>query len=83
MGMPDRWLRGPRPDPKVLALIELLKISAEKGQIRALAVITVDPNLNVETCHVGDIDQVRKRLLAAGLIEASHQLLGLPATQEK
>lgn len=74
--MPDRWNRNPRPDPEVLALIESLKQAAEDGKIRGLVAVTVNPMLNVEKATAGDNDLVRKRLLAAGLIEVSNQLLG-------
>lgn len=75
MGMSERWAKGLRPDPAVLELIELLRISAEKGHIRTLAVVTVDPLLNVETAKAGDCDLVRKRMLAAGLFESAHAIV--------
>lgn len=83
MGISDRWMRGPRPDPEVLNLIDAVKQSAETGQVRALVIVTVDPLLNIETAVAGDIDLVRKRLLSAGLIEACHALLRGPAAPPK
>lgn len=78
MALPDRWAKGLRPDPAVLDLIELLRVSAASGQLRTLAVVTVDPLLNVETAKAGDCDLVRKRLLAAGLFEAAHKIVRPP-----
>lgn len=75
MGMPDRWIRNPRPDPAVLDLIEQLRDAASKGLIRTIGVVTVDPMLNVETNQAGEDDPVRKRMLAAGLIELSQKIL--------
>ena len=72
--IPQRWQR-PKPDPEVIRLLELVKEAVERGQVRAIAIVTIDPMLNVETSKAGDIDLVRKRLLAAGLIEISHTLL--------
>ena len=78
MAMPDRWAKGLRPNPDVLDLLELLKASALSGKLRTLAVVTVDPLLNVETAKAGDCDLVRKRLLAAGLFEAAHAIVRPP-----
>lgn len=73
--IPERWLRGPKPDPAVLELIDLVREAAATGQIRAIAIITIDPQLNVETSKAGDHDLVRKRLLAAGCLEVSQVVL--------
>lgn len=77
MGMPDRWNKNPRPDPAVIELAASLKEAAERGEIRSLAVVVVNPMLEVEMTVAGIEDEsgVRKRLLAAGLIEVSHTLL--------
>lgn len=73
--MPAKWTKTPKPDPKVLALIDSLRRAAEAGEIRTLGLVTVNPMLEVETAIAGDDDLVRKRLLAAGLIEISQKLL--------
>lgn len=72
---PDRWFKNPKPDQAVIETIVALLQAAETGQIRAVAIVTIDPQLNVETSKAGDHDAVRKRLLAAGLIEISQVLL--------
>lgn len=75
MGIPERWQRGLKPDLKVVSLVSSLHDPAAQGQVRAIGVVTVDPLLNVEFSVAGDIDPVRKRVLAAGLIELSQKLL--------
>lgn len=77
MAIPERWNRNPRPDPAVLALLATLQKAAERGEIRAVAIVTLNPTLQVEKVSAGEIDEtgVRKRLLAAGLIEISSTLL--------
>jgi hypothetical protein len=75
MGMPDKWARNPRPDPLVVKAAHNLQHPVAEGQVRALAIVTIDPMLNIETAVAGDIDPVRKRILAAGLIELAHKIL--------
>ncbi len=74
MQLPERWKRGPRPDASVIELLESLAIAARKGHIRAISVVTVNPLLEVETAHAGDMDHVKTRLLVAGLVEASRSI---------
>lgn len=73
--VPTQWKKGPRPDPTVIDLLEKLIVVARKGQIRAIGVVTVDPLLQTEPHCAGDMDNVKKHLLAGGLIEASIQVL--------
>lgn len=77
MALPEKWKTAPRPDPAVLELLSSLNQAAVRGEIRALAVVTVNPQLKVESSSAGDDEEsgVRKRLLAAGLIEVSNTLL--------
>ena len=75
MNVPSQWRKGPRPDPTVIELLDQLSAAARRGQIRALAVVTVDPLLQTEPRHAGDMDNVKKHLLAGGLIEASQIVL--------
>lgn len=75
MPMPEKWTRGYRPDPAVLKVIDDLREAIAKGRVRALGVVTVNPMLDVECRTAGDEEIVRKRLLAAGLIELSQKLL--------
>lgn len=75
MDIPERWRRGLLPDPTVLELLAHLQAAAQAGKIRALAVVTLNPMLEVETSHAGGIDAVRRRLLGAGCTEASLNLL--------
>lgn len=75
MGMPDKWIRGYRPDPAVLKVVEDLRAAVESGQIRAIAVVIINPMLDVECRCAGDSDKVRKRLLHSGLLELSQKVL--------
>jgi hypothetical protein len=75
MGMPKQWTRGYQPDPKVLELADNLRVAVESGRVRAMGLVVITPTLDVECQTAGDIDLVRKRLLAAGLIEAAQKLL--------
>lgn len=68
---PHRWKRRPRPDPEVLALIEQLREAASIGSVRTLVVVTMNPLLEIESAHAGEVDRVRKLLLMGGLLEAS------------
>lgn len=75
MGIPEKWNRGYRPDPKVIELAEGMRKAIDSGRVRAIAAVVITPMLDVEMQTAGDIDDVRKRLLAAGLIELSQKLL--------
>lgn len=75
MGMPDRWNRGFRPDPDVLELVENLRKAVDTGRVRAVSLVIITPTLDVEGQTAGDIDGVRKRLLAAELIATANKLL--------
>lgn len=70
MGLPAPWKRGPRPDPSVIELLDNLQLAARKGLIRGVAVVTVNPLLEVETAHAGEMDNVKKHLLIGGLTVA-------------
>jgi hypothetical protein len=77
MAMPEKWTRGYRPDPAIVELIEELMAAALRGEIRSIAVVTINPMLELDRTVAGTEDEtgVRKRLLAAGLIEVSNTLL--------
>lgn len=78
MGMPDQWTRGYRPDPAVLELVDSLRKAVEAGQVRAVSLVIITPTLDVEGQTAGDIDGVRKRLLASELIATANKLLAEP-----
>jgi hypothetical protein len=67
MGMPMAWQRGPRPDESVIALTDAVDNAAKLGQVRVIAIVTVDPMLEVEFVCAGEMDDVRKTLLIGGL----------------
>lgn len=68
MTIPAQWQRGgPRPDPKVLELVERLREAAIKGHIRAMTVVTINPLLEVEKAQAGELDNVRRHLMIGGL----------------
>lgn len=75
MVMPQRWKRSPKPDQSVLELVAALHEAAQSGQLRALVVVTMNPNLEIETGQAGITDKVRKRLLSSGLSELTIKLL--------
>lgn len=75
MGMPAKWTRGFKSDPAVLELVDTLRKAVETGQVRAVGLVIITPTLDVECQSAGDHDLVRKRLLAAGLIELSQKLI--------
>jgi arginase family enzyme len=74
MTLPAQWKKGPRPDPSVVELLDALQEAARKGLIRAVAVVTVNPLLEVETTHAGDMDNVKSNLLCGGLVSAAHKI---------
>lgn len=76
--LPDRWKKGPRPDPSVIELLDQLKAAAIDGRIRGLVVVTVNPLLETEEAHAGDLDNVKKHLLMGGLVAAAHKLSRIP-----
>lgn len=67
MTAPAQWKKGPRPDPSVIELLDSLQAAARKGLIRGVAIVSVNPLLEVETAHAGDLDNVKKHLLLGGL----------------
>lgn len=67
MDTPAQWKTGPRPDPTVLELLDQLQEAARKGHIRSLAVVMVNPLLEVETAQAGGMDNVKKHLILGGL----------------
>lgn len=75
MQQPEQWKKGPRPDPSVLELLEALQLAARKGQVRAIAVVTINPLLEVEDHHAGGTDNVKKHLLLGGLSAAAQKLI--------
>lgn len=75
MNEPQQWRKSPRPDPSVLELLEALQLAARKGQIRAIAVVTVNPLLEVEPATAGGSDNVKKHLLIGGLHAAIQKVV--------
>ena len=74
MSFPSQWRKDPKPDPDVLELLHQLQMAAQKGHIRALAVIAVNPALHVEPASAGGLDPVRKNLLIGGLTTLANKL---------
>jgi hypothetical protein len=74
MGTPQQWQRALKPDPGVLELLESLTDAARKGHLRALAVVAINPLLELETAHAGTLDNVKRHLLIGGLTEAAQKL---------
>lgn len=72
--MPMQWRKGPRPDESVVAVADAVSAAAHKGEIRVLGIVTVNPNLEAEYVHAGELDEVRKNLLIAGLTRLINKL---------
>lgn len=72
--MPGQWRRNPTPDPSVLKLVNDGSEAAHNGQVRLMGVVTVDPLLHVEYHCAGDLDDVKRNLLIAGLTRLIQQL---------
>ena len=69
MANPIQWKKSPHPDPEVVTTLKQLLRAAEAGSVRSLAVVAVNPMLEIETATAGITDDVRRRLLAGGLME--------------
>lgn len=67
MQMPMQWKRNPKPDPAVVKLTQAVAEASSDGQLRVVAIVTINPNLEVEFDCAGQIDDVRKTLLIGGL----------------
>jgi hypothetical protein len=67
MNMPMRWRRELKADPAVASLSEALQEASSRGHVRVLAVVTINPMLDVEFDCAGELDDVRKTLLIGGL----------------
>lgn len=67
MSMPMQWRKGPKPDDSVMALTTAVDAAAHNGQVRVVAIVTVNPMLDVEYTCAGELDEVRKNLLIGGL----------------
>ena len=74
MSMPMQWRKGPRPDESVVAVADAVANAARAGQIRVVAIVTVNPMLEVEFVNAGELDEVRRNLLIAGLTRLIHKL---------
>lgn len=72
--MPMQWRKGPRPDESVVAMTEAVADAAAKGRVRVLGIVTINPNLDVEYTCAGELDEVRKNLLIAGLLRLIKKL---------
>lgn len=67
MHMPMQWRRNPKPDPEVEKLAKAVSNAASQGQVRVMAVVTINPMLEVEFDCAGELDEVRKTILIGGL----------------
>lgn len=74
MNQPMQWRRQPKPDVEVLKLAEQVSEAAQLGQIRAIAVATINPTLEIECDCAGDMDPVKKTLLIGALTQLIHKL---------
>jgi len=72
--MPEKWRRNPAPDPSVTKLADAASEAARAGQVRLMGVVTIDPLLKVEFHCAGDLDEVKRNLLIAGLTRLIQQV---------
>ena len=69
-----QWKKSPHPDPDVVSTLVQLLTAAQNGAVRGLVVVAINPMLEVETAQAGITDQVRKHLLAGGLLSAALEI---------
>lgn len=67
VNMPMQWRKGPRPDESVVALTQAVGDAANRGEVRVIGIVTINPMLEVEFTCAGELDEVRKTLLLGGL----------------
>lgn len=65
--LPVQWRRAPPPDRAVTKLSSAVDEASREGQVRVLAVVTLNPMLRVEFDFAGELDEVRKNLLIGAL----------------
>lgn len=65
--MPGPWRRNPKPDAAVTKLADTVHEAAGSGQIRLMAVVTINPMLEAEVELAGDLDNVKRDLLIGAL----------------
>lgn len=74
MADPIQWRKSPHPDPEVIAVLRQLLSAAQAGSVRSLAVVVVNPMLEIETATAGITDSVRRTLLSGGLLQAAVEI---------
>jgi hypothetical protein len=72
--MPGPWRRNPKPDVAVTSLTDRAREAAHAGQVRLIGVVTINPMLEVEFTYAGELDDVKKNLLIAGLTRLIQQV---------
>lgn len=69
-----QWKKSPHPDPEVVNVLRQLLAAAQSGSVRSLAVVAINPMLEIETATAGITDSVRKALLSGGLLQAAVEI---------
>ena len=73
--MNPKFRTHPKPDGDVIDLLERVLASAQKGYVRSVAVVAVNPVHQVETGAAGDLSEVRTSVLLGGLSRAANELM--------
>jgi hypothetical protein len=73
--MNPKFRSHPRPDGDVIDLLERVLASAQKGYVRSVAIVAVNPVHQVETGAAGDLSEVRTSVLLGGLSRAANELM--------
>ena len=73
--MNPKFRTHPKPDGDVIDLLERVLASAQKGYVRSVAIVAVNPVHQVETGAAGDLSEVRTSVLLGGLSRAANELM--------
>ena len=73
--MNPKFRTHPKPDGDVIDLLQRVLASAQKGYVRSVAVVAVNPVHQVETGAAGDLSEVRTSVLLGGLSRAANELM--------
>ena len=68
------WRRTPAPDLSILSALDKLRDAVQRGHVRTLLFVTVNPVHEPETAIVGDLTDSYLTVLLGGLSRAEHEL---------
>jgi len=74
--MPAQFRKALRPNSEVVEKTKAMLRGAEDGRIRTFAIVTVNPLNKAEITCAGDLSDMRKSVLLAGLLKLAIQIMG-------